>query len=294
MKKLLISLTTLLFSCGNTHHTTVYSGRLESETVTVSAAAAGTIDSLFTEEGASVVKDQNLALIDGRRYAALLRQRQAQLHEVTLNRETLESRINELSPQLQLAEQTLAKTETLLKNGAATEQQRDELQSKADALRARMDGLVTQKKIITSKAKQLAAAAEIAGLDLEDTRVTSPLTGVVLNVYHRTGESAAPGMPLFEIADLSSLEATIYIPLSKLPSVTRGQTARVTADGEKEAFSGRVRWISSEAEFTPKTIFTRETRTTLVYAVKIDVPNPDGKLKIGMPVDVELVSGNDR
>ncbi|MBN2414553.1 efflux RND transporter periplasmic adaptor subunit [bacterium] len=289
MKKLCIALAALLFSCGNNHHTAVYNGRLEAETVTISAAAAGTIDSLFTEEGATVAKGERLALIDSRRYAAELRRQKALLHEVRLNGETLQSHIQELRPQLDLAERTLAKTETLLREGAATEQQRDELRSRAQALRAKMDGLVTQEKIIASKTEQLAAAVEVAALNYDDTRISAPLEGTILNVYRRPGESAAPGIPLFEIADLRHLEATIYIPLASLPSLQPGQRVLVTADGGYGPFPGTVSWIASEAEFTPKTIFTRETRATLVYAVKIEVPNEEGRLKIGMPVDVELI-----
>jgi HlyD family secretion protein len=111
---------------------------------------------------------------------------------------------------------------------------------------------------------------------------------VVLNVFRHEGELAAVGTPLLEVADLSTLRVEVYVPLEKLAPLRVGGPAQVSAEGLPDSLKGTVSWIASEAEFTPKTILTQETRTTLVYRVRVLVPNPEGALKVGMPVDVRF------
>ncbi len=289
MKRIAISLIPLFISCGGNHQADLYNGRLETKTVTVSSETAGTIDSVCVEEGQQVKKNQLLAVIDARRYQALYRQQEARLREAELNRTTLDAQIAQLKSHLDLAEQTLTKTETLVKDGAVTPQSRDELAAQVTGVKAQMEGLLNQQHILTAKIDQLKAAMDIARINLNDTVITSPLDGTLLTVLHQPGETAAPGLALFEIADLSFLEATIYVSLERLPDITIGGKANIFVDGVDSPFEGTIRWIASEAEFTPKTILTKETRTTLVYAVKIRVPNRAGRLKIGMPADVELI-----
>jgi HlyD family secretion protein len=100
-----------------------------------------------------------------------------------------------------------------------------------------------------------------------------------------------PGQPLYKIADLDAVDVRAYVTEPQLASVKIGQQARVTSDaGEsRQTLTGTVSWVSSQAEFTPTPIQTRDERADLVYAVKIRVPNKDGALKIGMPVDVDFV-----
>jgi HlyD family secretion protein len=129
---------------------------------------------------------------------------------------------------------------------------------------------------------------DLTEIAILDARIVSPVDGVVLERFHQPGELAAVGTPLLELADLSVMTVEIYLPLADLASISLGQQAAVSVDGLPQTLTGTVKWISSESEFTPKTILTRETRSTLVYGVKIRVPNPDGALKVGMPVGVKL------
>jgi HlyD family secretion protein len=103
------------------------------------------------------------------------------------------------------------------------------------------------------------------------------------------GEIAAPGALLLRIADLSELELRVYLNEKDLARVKIGQEYPVSIDALKgQTVSGRVSWVSSEAEFTPKNVQTRDARTQLVYAVKLSIPNTDGKLHIGMPAEVKF------
>lgn len=265
-----------------------YDGRLETETVTLSAQLSGTIDSVLAEEGQQVRRGQLLARINADKIRVQRKQKEAQLREIDANLTALNAQIDQARAQYDLVKKNLAKTERMLNEGAATEQKRDELQTQFEVYRSKIAGLNAQKQALTNKQEQVKAALELVAIQLEDARVKAPTDGVVLNRLKEPGEWAAPGQPLLEIADLSKMEATVYVPLDKLNGVRIGQRADVHIDGREEPFTAKVRWIADEAEFTPKTILTEETRTTLVYAVKLEVPNPEGILKIGMPVWVVL------
>ncbi len=279
----------LMVSCGDgndgAYH---YNGRIDVELIRLSSEAAGTIDSVTVDEGDTVRKGQVLARIDTERLEAELRREEAQLGEVRATRGSVLAQMRQARSQRDLARETLEKTVTMLSQGAATAQTRDELESRVEVLEAQLEALRSNLDVLEAKERQLEAAMDVTRISIDDALVTSPAGGVVINRFVNPGEHAAPGATLLEIADLGEMEATIYIPLAELHAVTVGQEARVLVDGVDRYFPAAVTWISSEAEFTPKTILTEETRTSLVYAVKLRVPNPGGVFKIGMPVEVVL------
>jgi len=112
----------------------------------------------------------------------------------------------------------------------------------------------------------------------------------VLATYVKPGEIVQAGQPLYKIADMSSVEVRAYVTEPQLAAVKVGQPVHVNVDSgdSRQTLTGTVSWVASQAEFTPTPIQTRDERADLVYAIKIRVPNPNGLLKIGMPVDVEL------
>jgi HlyD family secretion protein len=126
---------------------------------------------------------------------------------------------------------------------------------------------------------------------LQDTRIVNPVSGTVLTTFAEPHELVKEGQPLYQIANLDTLELRVYISGAQLPSIKLGQEAEVLVDKnaeENQQFNGQISWIASEAEFTPRMIQTKEERVTQVYAVKVRVPNPDGILKIGMPGEVNF------
>ena len=127
---------------------------------------------------------------------------------------------------------------------------------------------------------------------LQKSHIISPINGTVLSKYAEAGELATQGKPLFKIADIENMYLRAYIIADQLTQMKLGQEVKVFADyGEdgKREYTGKVTWISDKAEFTPKTIQTRDERANLVYAVKIAVKN-DGYLKIGMYGEVKILS----
>jgi HlyD family secretion protein len=121
--------------------------------------------------------------------------------------------------------------------------------------------------------------------------IISPLSGTVLVKFAEAGEITTLGKPVCKIADLDELELKVYISGDQLPYLKLGQEVEVLIDKDKSEVTtlrGTVSWISSKAEFTPKTIQTRKERVNLVYAAKVKVAN-DGTLKIGMPGEINFM-----
>jgi HlyD family secretion protein len=148
----------------------------------------------------------------------------------------------------------------------------------------------TQNKGILSQGKPLEKkAAQIADL-LKKASISNPINGTVITKYAEEGEMTSPGKVLYKIADLSELNLRAYVTGVQLPTIKLGQQVKVMIDqGEKKykEYIGTIIWISDKAEFTPKTIQTKEERANLVYAIKVRVKN-DGFLKIGMYGEVKL------
>jgi HlyD family secretion protein len=162
-----------------------------------------------------------------------------------------------------------------------------------EAQRAQIAGAQAQRQTVT---RQVAAAdAQVAQVSdrIRKSDIKNPIAGTVLVTYAKRGEVAQPGQSLYKIANLDTVDVRAYITEPQLSSVRIGQQAQVTMDtggGRRQVLTGTVSWVSSEAEFTPTPIQTRDERADLVYAVKIRVRNQGGALKIGMPVDVRFVA----
>jgi HlyD family secretion protein len=187
----------------------------------------------------------------------------------------------------------LARTERLRKQAAATAQQSD---------RAERDARVAREQLAGARAARAGSLQEVAALEaqvasLDDrlarSRIRSPLTGTVLARYVEPGEFVQAGQPLFKLASLDSLTFRAYVAQAQLSRLRLGQDVQVGVDrGDSIAtLPGRITWIASSAEFTPTPIQTRDERADQVYAVKIAVANPEGRLRIGMPGELVLASG---
>jgi HlyD family secretion protein len=277
-----------LLACSGGDVASTYIGQLEAETVVVSAKSAGELLHISGREGEEVKKGQSLGQIDTESLEIQRQQQVARIEELEHRKQTALLQIDQAQVQLNYSKDTLEKTEKLLSQGGATEQSRDELATTVKVGQANLEILRSNYQLILAQQEELQAGLELSDLAIRNASVLSPMDGTILNRFHREGELVSTGTPLFELADLTVMDLYIYLPLSKLPNVKIGQDVQVIVTGVNDSYTGTVVWIASEAEFTPKTILTRETRDTLVYEVKIRVHNPLGELKIGMPVDVIL------
>ncbi|MGH7600578.1 MAG: HlyD family secretion protein, partial [bacterium] len=176
----------------------------------------------------------------------------------------------------------------LFQKNAASQQTLDDLKIAYDRAKTTLQAAQQALASIASKEKGLEAQAKLLRRQIEDALVKAPVSGTITTRYYDAGETIPPNAPMVEIVDLSKMWAKVYVSETYLPSIKIGQPAQIKIDGSGQTLNGDVAWISAKAEFTPKNILTQESRTSLVYAVKITVNNPERILKHGMPVVIML------
>ncbi|PZM78182.1 MAG: secretion protein HlyD [Candidatus Margulisiibacteriota bacterium] len=285
---LIIGLMVTIQGCTTNKKLDTYSGQIEATKIKLSSQGTGIIRQFDLEEGDAIVTGQVIARVDTENVAVQRQLQYEKVREAELSLESIESQMQQLQPQIDLNHELLLKTELLVTEGAATVQLRDELATQTKVADAQLRTLITNYNLAKNRIEQANTVIQLTNIQIKNSEVLSPIRGTVVNKYRNAGELVSPGTPLAEIADLEKMNVYIYIPTKTLLTIKIGQTAYVSVDGSPAPIEGTVSWIASEAEFTPKTILTKETRTSLVYEVKIKVHNISGALKIGMPVEVTL------
>jgi HlyD family secretion protein len=289
----------------------VASGHVEATEVLVSTKAAGTIERLAVDEGSVVAAGQELARIDTtdtRLALAAARAERAQAEaELRLRRagsrveDVREAEAQVLRAQADLtgAAKDLDRMEGLLAAGSGTTKSRDDARTRRDVAAAGLDaarerlhrleaGFRPEEKDAAA-ARLQATDARVAQLDqqLKDAVVVSPVAGVVTQKLAEQGELVARGAGLVVVTDLASAWLNVYVAEPDLARVRLGQDADVVTD-DAQTRRGRISFVSSRAEFTPKNVQTRDERVKLVYKVKVALDNADGLFKPGMPAEARL------
>lgn len=269
-------------------------GTFEATEVIISSEAAGRILSFDIEEGMAINADEPLAVIDSVQLHLQRSQLEAQLSALLNSRPDVQTQVASLREQIATLKVEQRRIENMLRDGAATEKQKDDVDAQIRILESQLSATLSTLNTNTSTINSNAEAirVQISALDdrIAKCRATSPISGTVLVKYAQEGELATVGKPLVKIADLSNIYLRAYFTSDQLASIKLGDEVTVTADfggEERYDYVGRVAWISAESEFTPKTIQTKDSRANLVYAVKIAVEN-DGRLKIGLAGEVKL------
>lgn len=295
MKKIAVysALTLLLASCGNKNDFDA-TGTFEATEVVVSAESTGRILYFDIEEGDTLSAGRQVGAIDTVQLYLQKLQLERQRASIHSNRPDIAKQASALRSQIEQQERERSRVESLLNDGAATTKQLDDINASIRVLNGQLDALLSNLENSTSSIDQNASAVDLQIAQIEDRlakcRIVSPIDGVVLVKYSEAGELAAAGRPLMKVADMDRLYLRAYFTSAQLADVKVGQEVTVVADygnDKQHEYSGRITWIASECEFTPKTIQTRDTRANLVYAVKIAVEN-DGLLKIGLYGEVRL------
>ena len=240
------------------------------------------------EKGQKISEGEIVAVIDTSQFVLQIKQIDAQEAAVNSKKTMVWSQIQVFEEQKKNLEINRVRIESMLKDGAATQKQLDDITGQINVTDKQIESTKTQLTSI-SKELEVLQANKLSVLDkFERCKIISPTTGTILETYAEKGELIAPGKPLFKMANLTDLTLKIYVSGAQLPQVKLGETVKVFIDhsvNENEKLTGTVTWISEEAEFTPKIIQTKEERVKLVYAVKVKVKN-NGTLKIGMPGEV--------
>ncbi len=298
MKRIVcIAAAALAMSCG-TEAEFDAQGSFEATEVVVSAEAAGRILWFDAEEGTAVEPGARIGQIDTLQLDLQRRQLEAQQAALLASRPDIRAQAAALREQIAKQERELTRVQNLLRDGAATTKQRDDIEAQIRILQSQLSAALSSldKSTVTIDGNAAVVESQIAALDDRITRcrIASPVAGVVLTKYAEAGELAAVGKPLLKVADLEHLYLRAYFTSEQLAAIRVGDAVTVTADfggDQRYDYEGRIAWISPESEFTPKTIQTRDSRANLVYAAKIAVQN-DGRLKIGLAGEVRLHDGS--
>ncbi len=308
---ILIPISSLLIctSCTFTSDQPDGSGTIECTQIKVASEVPGRISSLLITEGTSVSNGQVLATIAPLSYQLRLDEARAILHQAQAQRDLMlagsrdediqraRAQVREAQASADSATADAHRMETLLSQNSTTPKQRDDAittQKRTSAALVAAEQLLNrlikgnrQEEIRAAQAAVDLAQARFAQAEksLSDCTVKSPATGVITTKIAEQGEIVMAGATLATISVLEKVWLSLYLPETRLPSITLGQKAHIKVDGDPERYEGVISFISPEAEFTPRNVQTPDERTKLVYRIKINLPNPGNIFKPGMPAD---------
>ncbi|MBB6461177.1 HlyD family secretion protein [Flammeovirga kamogawensis] len=284
-----------LFSCSNEDNKSDAYGNFEAIEVIVSAESNGQLVNFDVLEGQKVKEGDQVGLVD----TVLLH---LQKEEVLANIAALGSKVMSIHEQIAVYEAQHKKLmidkdrlEKLFATEAATQQQLDQVNSSLAINEKQLEA--TRRKIkdsnraTLSQYGPLSKKVDVLSEHIDRCNIISPITGTVLQKYAERGEMTSIGRPLYKVANLSTIKVKAYATATQLNGVKIGQKVTVLTDGKDGTLNqtqGIVEWISDKAEFTPKTIQTKEERVSLIYAFKVKVQNKDGLYRIGMPAEINF------
>jgi HlyD family secretion protein len=296
MKKsfLLFLTSATLLSCNNSEKEFDASGTFEAVETIISADATGTINAFDIEEGQLLASNQIIGYIDSTQLHLKKMQLESQVNALLSRKPDIGIQLAALNAQLVKANREKSRISNLLKEGAATPKQLDDINAEIELIKkqteAQESSLSITKEGIGKDASPLYIQIRQIQDQLNKCKIINKTKGTVLTKYAEVNEMASQGKPLYKIADLSAIILRAYITGNQLPNVKLNQEVTVSTDDGKGGYKqtkGIITWISDKAEFTPKTIQTKDERANLVYALKVQVKN-DGSYKIGMYGEIKF------
>ena len=286
----ILLLMVLLAGCSGNNDLSDAYGNFEVNDVMISAEASGKLIIFKPEEGKIMKKGELVAVIDSTDLSLKRKQMKAQLASVSSKIANINAQIDVREQQKKNLTTDKNRVEKLMKDGAATQKQMDDITGQLDVVEKEISSVKTQKTSVQAEMQALRAQIAQVEESISKCVIKNPLKGVVLDKYAEPFEITSFGKPLYKIANLDEMTLRVYVSGAQLPGIKIGQEVEVLVDQNEDQLrklTGKITWISETAEFTPKIIQTREERVNLVYAVKIRVKN-DGSLKIGMPGEVNF------
>lgn len=307
-----LSILFLFFACGGNGNENYIeeSGTIETTNAVVSSQVVGQVEKIIYDEGAFVNAGDTVLIINHESYLLQLKQAaasrdlaKAQLDLLTTGArkediKIAEEQFNQAKSNFDLAQKDKERFQSLYDSQSITKKQFDDVATRFEIAQSQLNGAkenLTKIKNIArpeeirqarSNFEKAEASAALIQKSLNDCFVTAPFNGAIVKTFVEKGEMLSILSNLFKISDLSKVELVIYVSEEDLGKVKLGQIAEVLTDTYKDkTYEGKVKYISPEAEFTPKNIQTKDERTKLVFAVKIEIQNPNFELKAGMPAD---------
>jgi len=291
-------ITVFFSSCSNQETLSDGYGNFDAHAeVIVSSQTMGELLYFNVEEGSLLKAGTVVGLVDTT---------QLHLKKVVLKNQmkAIASKLNNINASIAVQQQQLKiskinqrRIQNLFRSKAATQKQMDDINGMVELNKKQINATKTQKENVYTELRSIDAQIAEVNESIKQSLITNPVNGTILVKYAEKGELATPGKPLYKIANLKTLELKAFVSGSQLSHIKIGQKVKVYYDKDKKTdneVDGTIVWISSQAEFTPKTIQTKQERVDLVYAVKIKVSNTNGALKIGMPGEFRTGSGQNK
>mgnify|MGYP001812951486 FL=1 len=301
----------LVLGCGQSVDTTTIraSGHIEATEIRLAAKVGGRLLEAPLEEGDTVTAGELVAQLETvdaehelARARANVEAADAQLRLLLAGSRAedlrrAEDQMAQAQAELDAARRDLDRLSGLVDRGSATEKSRDDAATRKEvaeravaAARAQLDKLVAgprRQEIEAARAQRASAQAMVAAVEqqITDATVLAPADGVVTTRIAEPGEILPPGATMAILTDLDRPWLTVWIDEPSLSRVKLGQSVTVRVDGSDQSFDGTVSFISPVAEFTPKNVQTPDERAKLVFRVKVQLANPEGIFKPGMPAD---------
>lgn len=290
----LLGLAVLLFSCHNEDGEYDATGVFETTEVIVSAQGTGEIMRFDIDEGQTVDAEVELGYIDTVQLSLKKQELLANLEATDSRRYDVARQIASLREEIATQKREQQRYQNLVQAKAANQKQLDDINARLATLEkqlaAQTETLENGNRTVSGQVRMLEAQLAQVEDQIGKCRISSPINGTILSKYAEAGELASQGRALFKVGDIVNMYLRAYITADQLTELKIGQSVRVFADeGEsgRREYAGTVSWISDKAEFTPKTIQTRDERANLVYAVKIQIQN-DGFVKRGMYGEIKI------
>jgi len=318
MRKYLIISVLLIFhlfsSCQKAEPTVLtLSGTVESKDVRISSLAGGRITEINYDEGDEIKTGDIIAKIDCRDYELQLAQAETVIKGAKARLRLIKngSRKEDIAAASEVIKQTeiglekaqkeYDRLEKLFNSGSITEKEFDDIKVLRDKSRSQLDqsrhileklqngAQIEEIDSVAASVKQAEASKAILEKKISDCIILSPSDGTVLHRLAEPGEIATPGMPLLTVSDITKMKIKAFVPEKELGHIKNGAEVQLFIDTfPKTSFTGKIASISTEAEFTPKTIQTADERVKTVYEFKVIAENKDRIFKPGMPVDIVI------
>ncbi|MDY3741634.1 MAG: HlyD family efflux transporter periplasmic adaptor subunit [Prevotella sp.] len=287
----------VLNACGRKERQYDATGVFEATETTVYAEQTGALLTFNVEEGDTVGRNREVGLIDTTQLWLKMKQAEAMKSVYQSQKPEQEKQIAVTRQQLAKAKQDQQRYKELVADGAAPAKMLDDANSQVEVLQRQLDAQLSSLRVNTNALDKQMDATDVQAEQLRDQirkcHILVPAKGTVIEKYVERGEFVSAGKPLFKMADTENMFIRAYVTSAQLENIKTGQKATVFADygnGGKKEYEGRVTWISSRSEFTPKTILTDDERADLIYAVKVAIKG-DGYVKMGMYGEVLFASG---
>jgi len=280
-----------IVSCNSNKDASDAFGNFEADDQIVSSEIPGKLLSTNFEEGMTLAKGAEIAVVDTVPLVLQVAQLESQMATIQARKQSVNTQIAVIEQQKKNLEKDRIRIGNMFKDGASTQKQLDDVNGNMEVLNKQIASTRSQETVLSGETE--VASTQMAQLrdKIGRCRILSPINGLVLERYKKSGELVGQGQSLCRMADVSSLNLRVYVSGDQLPHLKIGQKVKVLIDdtvSKNKTLEGTVTWIATEAEFTPKIIQTKVERVKLVYAVKVKVSN-DGSLKIGMPGEIKFI-----